>query len=58
MVAIMGFIKKNNDHGVIGTHNVGNIELIPAKLIRELGNPMGSDNYKVSGEYVFESEET
>lgn len=41
-----------------GTFRVGEIEVSPIDLIRAFGLPGKSDNYKVSGEYVFHDVKT
>ena len=51
----MEYIKQNDYQLAIGTHNVSNVQLIPSQLIKTFGNPMSSDGFKVSGEYVFKS---
>ena len=37
-----------------GTYYIGEIDVVPSKLIAKFGSPMSGDSYKVSGEYVFE----
>tara|TARA_R100000329_G_C7522280_1_gene184169 strand:+ start:282 stop:656 length:375 start_codon:yes stop_codon:yes gene_type:complete len=37
-----------------GTYYIGEIDIVPSKLIAKFGSPMSGDSYKVSGEYVFE----
>lgn len=54
----MEYIKQNDYQLAIGTHNVSNVQLIPSQLIKTFGNPMSSDGFKVSGEYVFKSATT
>jgi hypothetical protein len=51
----MEYIKQNDYELAIGTSNVSEVQLIPSQLIKTFGNPMSSDEYKVSGEYVFKS---
>ena len=40
-----------------GTSLVGEIDIKPSKIVEAFGNPDPSDGYKVSGEYVFLSED-
>jgi hypothetical protein len=42
---------------VNGTSFVGEINIEPKKIVQAFGNPDPSDGYKVSGEYVFLSED-
>ena len=41
----------------IGTSFVGEINIEPRKIVQAFGNPDPSDGYKISGEYVFLSED-
>lgn len=45
--------KLDNDASIGGTGLMGTIYLIPAHLIIRFGEPVDSDGYKVSGEYIF-----
>lgn len=49
--------KLNQDADINGTHRQSEVQVSPARLIEVFGQPIESDGYKVSGEYVFESEE-
>lgn len=40
-----------------GTYKIGSVRLVPSKLIKMFGPPLSGDGYKVSGEYVFKSED-
>lgn len=46
--------KLNNDADIGGTSLQGYIEFAPIQLKEKFGSPTEGDEYKVSGEYVFE----
>lgn len=48
--------KLNQNVGICGTSLRGYIVLSPAALVRKFGRSWLTDNYKQSGEYVFESD--
>ena len=51
------FEKAKEKDGVGYTSRVGHIEASPAELVRLFGKPLKSDEYKVSGEYLFKIED-
>jgi hypothetical protein len=51
------FEKATDKDGVGYTSRVGHIEASPAELVRLFGKPCKSDEYKVSGEYLFKIED-
>ena len=46
--------RNNGNDFASGTYYIGEIDVVPSKLIAKFGSPMSGDSYKVSGEYVFE----
>jgi len=44
---------KNSDVTIYGTSLAGSVSLSPKKLIEVFGEPSNSDEYKISGQYVF-----
>jgi hypothetical protein len=50
-------IKLNNDADVCGTSLIGHVNTSYAKLVKAFGEPIESDGYKVSGEWVFEDDD-
>ena len=51
------FEKAKDKDGAGYTSRVGHIEASPAELVRLFGKPCESDEYKVSGEYLFKIED-
>ena len=49
--------ENNRNEFVSGTYKIGYIGFKPSYLVKKFGPPMHGDGFKVSGEYVFESEE-
>jgi hypothetical protein len=49
--------KLNQDADITGTCRQSEITVAPARLIEKFGKPISSDEYKVSGDYVFEDED-
>lgn len=49
--------KLSQDADTNGSHRQSEIYVSPAKLIEKFGEPIESDGYKVSGEYVFDNDE-
>jgi|1_EtaG_2_1085319.scaffolds.fasta_scaffold208720_1 hypothetical protein len=47
----------SQDANINGTHRQSEVYVSPAKLVEKFGEPIESDGYKVSGEYVFESDD-
>ena len=41
----------------IGTSEMGNIQLVYSDIVRAFGEPMKSDEYKISGKWVFHDKE-
>ena len=51
-------VNHNKEYDALnGTSYVGEINIEPVKIVKAFGNPEPSDGYKVSGEYVFLSED-
>ena len=51
--------KVSNDYDKFdGTYLVGEIDLVYADIELAFGSPMHGDDYKISGEWLFENEET
>ena len=51
-------VNHNKEYDALnGTSYVGEIAIEPIKIVKAFGNPEPSDGYKVSGEYVFLSED-
>ena len=51
----MKYKKLNNLNDTYGLSHKADIQLVPSQLIETFGNPLTSDEYKVSGEYVFKN---
>jgi hypothetical protein len=51
----MKYKKLNNLDDTYGLCHKSDVQLIPSQLIETFGNPLTSDEYKVSGEYVFKN---
>ncbi len=51
----MKYKKLNNLDDTYGLSHKTDVQLIPSQLIETFGNPLTSDEYKVSGEYVFKN---
>src|SRR5258708_30261478 len=49
----MAVFQLNPKGRIDGTHNIGEIRLIPRQLIEKFGQPEKCDEYKVSGQYRF-----
>ena len=49
--------KLNPDADINGTHLIGRIETRYESLAKAFGNPLESDGYKVSGEWIFSDED-
>lgn len=47
--------KENINKFTAGTSKIGNVDLIPNKIVLKFGNPIIGDGWKVSGQYVFET---
>jgi len=51
----MKFKLRDKDAPFVGSSGVSGVELSPAKLVEVFGKPDESDEYKVSGEYTFDT---
>jgi len=47
----------NQDADINGSHRQSEVYASPARLIEKFGEPIESDGYKVSGEYIFDNDE-